>query len=204
MLASEVKVLRIRGASNWRRTTASPWISTERCGTDRKVGARIVLVPSLRLSLTEQRGYRLTTTIKLGKFAGSCVPTATEPLGWCRTTLIDSKDWHSILSGARMGRPRTKTRDVSRKHRIKHVYGLTVEQFENLWNAQDRKCANRYCPITTASPSELCVDHDHRTGKVRGLLCRRCNSAIGFMHDEVDRIRGLISFLRNPPGHLCS
>lgn len=57
-------------------------------------------------------------------------------------------------------------------------YGLTVEQYEAMEDAIDG-----VCPICTWS-ERLVVDHCHGTGKVRGLICRNCNSALGLMRES--------------------
>jgi hypothetical protein len=48
---------------------------------------------------------------------------------------------------------------------------------------------------TRRKRSRLCVDHDHTTGKVRGLLCHDCNVGIGFMRDSVENFRRAIAYL---------
>ena len=59
---------------------------------------------------------------------------------------------------------------------IKKNYGLSRIKYDNIFNAQGGKCA-----ICNTDGRELCVDHDHTTGKVRGLLCHRCNFALGYL-----------------------
>lgn len=45
------------------------------------------------------------------------------------------------------------------------------------------------------SMDRLCVDHDHRTGRVRGMLCTRCNVSLGSLGDTVESIRGVLAYL---------
>lgn len=45
----------------------------------------------------------------------------------------------------------------------------------------------------------LIVDHDHVTGEIRGLLCHRCNAAIGLLNDDADLVAKAVTYLRNPP-----
>lgn len=56
-------------------------------------------------------------------------------------------------------------------------------------------------PFTPSRPPA--VDHDHRTGKVRGLLCTRCNLLLGEVHDDADLLRGLVLYLENHPSDDC-
>jgi hypothetical protein len=58
----------------------------------------------------------------------------------------------------------------------RRLYGLSPEQFERLLVVQGDRCA---LPGCDGQPTD--VDHDHITGRVRGLLCRRCNVAVGFV-----------------------
>lgn len=60
-------------------------------------------------------------------------------------------------------------------------YGITVEQFNAMLVIQKGRCA--ICGKFNGS-KRLCVDHNHETGKVRGLLCDPCNKVLGFAHDD--------------------
>ncbi len=70
-------------------------------------------------------------------------------------------------------------------------YGLTIEQYEDMRKKQDNVCA-----LCKKSPKyrRLCVDHDHRTKVVRGLLCDGCNWAVGAVESRVP-ILDLIFYL---------
>lgn len=70
-------------------------------------------------------------------------------------------------------------------------YGLTLEEFRDL---RARPCA--ICGKTDFSGrNDRCIDHDHATGRVRDLLCRNCNSAIGLLGDDPDLIRRAAEYL---------
>lgn len=79
--------------------------------------------------------------------------------------------------------------------RIEKVYGLTVEQFEALWAAQGRRCAICWRPVRVRRPA---VDHDHETGEVRGLLCRKCNYDLLGFYSVAALIRAA-RYLMKPP-----
>ncbi len=86
------------------------------------------------------------------------------------------------------------------KNHIKKTYGLEHGQHQALWDAQGGKCANPACDFISATLfapmlERLDVDHDHATGRVRGLLCRPCNQALSRVQDDIDRLRGLIEYL---------
>lgn len=67
------------------------------------------------------------------------------------------------------------THNASRKKR----YGITRDVFEYMYQRQGRGCA--ICGRPRSGKRHLCVDHDHKTGRVRGLLCARCNSFLGWL-----------------------
>jgi len=68
--------------------------------------------------------------------------------------------------------------------RYKREYGISIEEFDKFYISQ-----NGCCEICKRHQSilkhPLCVDHDHKTGRFRGLLCRPCNSAIGLLQEDI-------------------
>lgn len=80
---------------------------------------------------------------------------------------------------------------------IAYKYGLTTEQHTNLVSLQGGKCAICLC---TPRKRRLAVDHNHKTGEVRGLLCVRCNKdLLGLVRDRVEILQRAIDYLTNPP-----
>ena len=80
-------------------------------------------------------------------------------------------------------------------------YGLEPEDFEALLKKQGGVCAICKRPETAelyGKNKALCIDHEHTTRRVRGLLCFRCNLAIGYLGDNPDRIRAAAEYLENP------
>jgi hypothetical protein len=75
--------------------------------------------------------------------------------------------------------------------RIKREYGLSKEEFDKMIHDQNNRCA--ICGNT--SIRRLDVDHDHVTGKVRGLLCGRCNKGIGLFDDNKELFGKVILYL---------
>lgn len=83
---------------------------------------------------------------------------------------------------------------IAKKDREKHLlrkYNLTTEDYEDLLKLQNGMCANLDCLISI----DLVVDHCHYTGTVRGILCSKCNVAIGLAANDPDILRGLANYL---------
>lgn len=80
---------------------------------------------------------------------------------------------------------------------LKTKYGITVEQYEALLEKQGHKCAICGKPHSVVPYKRLNVDHDHKTGKVRGMLCHDCNLAIGFFLDDVSLLEAAIRYLQS-------
>ena len=81
---------------------------------------------------------------------------------------------------------------VQRKATLKQKYGLTLEQYNQMIIKQ-----RGLCNICKKQPKILYVDHDHKTGKVRKLLCQKCNTALGFFDDSVNILRAAIKHIRD-------
>jgi hypothetical protein len=85
-------------------------------------------------------------------------------------------------------RYRRKTR---RKDTLKYYYGISPDDYDRLFAQQRGACA-----ICRERPAKtLCIDHCHATGKVRGLLCRRCNLGLGHLDDSPTLVSAALAYL---------
>lgn len=76
-------------------------------------------------------------------------------------------------------------------------YNLTPDGYDAILSAQNGVCAacgQPECGHNQFGLLRLAVDHDHATGRVRGLLCMRCNRALGLLGDSVERIASLLTY----------
>ena len=77
-------------------------------------------------------------------------------------------------------------------NRIKKEYNLNIHDIKNLMKKQDN-----LCPICLEKlPINYVIDHCHKTGKVRGLLCRRCNTSLGLFRDNTKVLNRAIRYLK--------
>lgn len=79
------------------------------------------------------------------------------------------------------------------RSQLKTVYGMTIEEYQEILVKQNLVCA--ICEAGCITNKRLSVDHCHTTGEIRGLLCHRCNIALGMLDDDVDRAAKLIKYL---------
>lgn len=82
---------------------------------------------------------------------------------------------------------------------VERTYGITAEEYKILYDAQGGRCA--ICRRATGATRKLAVDHDHKTGEIRGLLCKPCNRyGLGmFARDNPEVFDRAAAYLRNPP-----
>ena len=88
---------------------------------------------------------------------------------------------------------KTTCADCYRNAALVRKYGVTLAEYETMLADQNGVCA--ICETTNDTVRPLAVDHDHTTGKVRGLLCDRCNPGIGYFRDKIDVLRKAITYL---------
>lgn len=85
--------------------------------------------------------------------------------------------------------------------KLKRDFGISLEEYHELLEKQYGKCAICKQEETAIHPSgkrkRLAVDHDHDTGRVRGLLCENCNHGIGKFKDSPDRLIEAANYLSN-------
>jgi hypothetical protein len=73
---------------------------------------------------------------------------------------------------------------------------ITFEQYNTLLKEQNFKC--KICGLPQSNfKQRLCVDHDHNTGKIRGLLCHKCNRALGFFKDNTEFLQKALEYLQS-------
>jgi len=108
------------------------------------------------------------------KGASKCKPCA------CR----DSREW------ARNNRDRAKSNQLMKK------FGITLDDYTGILKFQGGRCA--ICRSTRSGVRKFHVDHDHQTGKIRGLLCHLCNAGLGCLRDSPKILSAAIGYLRQP------
>jgi hypothetical protein len=91
-------------------------------------------------------------------------------------------------------------RTYKRETHLLYSYGIALIEYDNLHKSQDGLCAicgkqETKKNITTGETVPLSVDHDHVSGKIRGLLCNHCNHAIGNLKDNPELLRKAADYL---------
>lgn len=86
-----------------------------------------------------------------------------------------------------------KTKEEQREVNLKSKFGLTLLAYQELVDKQNGVCGicNQKCTVK----NYLSVDHNHATGKVRGLLCHHCNLSLGGFKDNVEYLKNAIKWL---------
>ena len=121
-----------------------------------------------------------TTCIKCGANDWSYPPSKNRACRPCRRTY--KRKWR-VRTGENRGPKKAAA------HR-KHLYGLSETEYTQLQEIQKNQCAS------CKSETQLAVDHDHKTGKVRGLLCSQCNVALGMLQDDSVKIELLLNYIK--------
>lgn len=92
--------------------------------------------------------------------------------------------------GLRKGKPKKTSPEKSREYALRCRYNLEIEEYNNLLGAQNFSCG--ICATKLKTP---CVDHEHETGVVRGILCRMCNMGIGALRDNINLLHKAVDYL---------
>lgn len=89
-----------------------------------------------------------------------------------------------------------KYRKYDRNKSLKR-HGITADDYEAMLNQQGGVCA--ICKRVPQGKHGFHLDHDHETGRIRGILCRCCNTALGHFQDNLAGLLAAVSYLKNPP-----
>lgn len=109
--------------------------------------------------------------------------------------------WARCFNCFRAYKRQHSSKEQSRRSHLKSKYGVTMEWVAEQLGSQDSKCPICTHSITLPSGTagvktrEAVVDHDHSTGKARGVICSGCNKALGSMGDDVASLRRAVEYL---------
>jgi hypothetical protein len=81
-----------------------------------------------------------------------------------------------------------------RDYNLKQHFGISSEEYDIMFAAHEGVCA--ICREKCPTGKRLCVDHNSETGEVRGLLCVKCNRALGGFNEDERRLLAAIAYLR--------
>jgi hypothetical protein len=87
-----------------------------------------------------------------------------------------------------------RTRECWRSSKLKKKYNITNQQYEEMKIAQNNKC--EICNVELGFGHLSAIDHCHKTGKVRALLCRNCNLLLGNAKDSEDILKSALKYLK--------
>jgi len=88
--------------------------------------------------------------------------------------------------------------DSCKNSKLKHNYGITLDQYNQMVIDQDDKCLICLCNFSTTDKSRKAnIDHCHKTNKVRGILCHKCNTGIGLLNDNPDILKKAVIYLES-------
>lgn len=88
---------------------------------------------------------------------------------------------------------RDRNPDYSRTYLLKTLYGLSLDDYQTMLDRQDGACA--LC-LKKPGQRNLSVDHDHETGRVRGLLCQKCNRMLGGFEGSVEVLGRTVAYMQ--------
>ena len=78
---------------------------------------------------------------------------------------------------------------------LKRTYKISIEDYEKKLMEQNKSCA--ICKNLCSSGRKLAVDHNHKSGNVRGLLCNHCNRGLGYLKESPEIISNVLKYLKN-------
>ena len=84
------------------------------------------------------------------------------------------------------------------KASLRSRFGMTLEDYDRLLEDQGGVCAICESGDNRSKGERFHIDHDHETGEVRGLLCGPCNTGIGGLNDDLDRLLDAVAYLLRP------
>jgi hypothetical protein len=116
-----------------------------------------------------------------------------------------NKEWDRVYMNTRNKLAKEVDPLYHKRRNLKSLYGITLENYSEMYKLQEGKCSiclEFYSETSDFRTKVLHVDHCHNTGRVRGLLCHKCNKALGLFKDNVDTLKRAIEFVEVVPDAL--
>jgi len=140
-------------------------------------------------SPVKSKGYCQMHYVRIVRYGSTDCPERTKPEKTCSVAGCDRVLYYSGMCG--------KHSQIERKLRR---YGLTPIQYDEMLSAQGGVCYicktdNKQLVTRSGEYRDLPVDHCHKTGKVRGILCSDCNRGLGSFKDDTGRLKAAIDYL---------
>lgn len=112
---------------------------------------------------------------------------------WLRHT---NPDYRKQVNAAwrRLAKVNPKVKRQAKSRSIKHRYGITLDEYEAMLVKQNNRCY--MCQHMFTSSKSTHLDHNHRTGAIRRMLCSRCNHIVGYVENYADRIDKAKKYLK--------
>jgi hypothetical protein len=123
---------------------------------------------------------------------------------WRKNNLERSRAQQRKAANAKNARMRAdpirhaKYKEYQKNVHMKRLYGITVAEKEAMMKGQNGLCLACASPFSTMQDGfrNPVVDHDHKTGKVRGILHNKCNRALGIFGDDIDGVMRVLAYLQ--------
>jgi len=117
---------------------------------------------------------------------------------YCRACCTDKLNYWKQNNKSLTTEYKKRYRDLNRKeirdYGLRYRYGINSEQFDKIFESQGRLCA--ICGSDKSDSRNFVVDHNHKTGNIRGILCSYCNRGLGIFKDDVDIMTRAILYLK--------
>lgn len=127
---------------------------------------------------------------KLSKYCEHCRKSARNSMQRIKTKEQRSEDHKQWRKG------NTEYQQYMFEYNLKKFTGLSLEEYLTLLSRQKGKCAICGTEAGNGRTKRLHVDHDHKTGQIRGLLCSNCNTALGLLKDDLDLLQNCIEYIK--------
>ena len=171
------------------------------CGCRRSERAPVLTPPAPKIAVAEKRCNKCQAL----KPALTFSPQPRTPDGLMRTCKECRNEYFRLrradpvaarasVEAVRRYRAKESARDIL----LRRQYGITITDYRTLKEKQGGRCA--ICSKPAEGEWSLCVDHDHSTGAIRGLLCLHCNKGLGQFGDTIEGLMRAVRYLQSAAG----